>query len=200
MLPEDTLLRELLYVMGPGGKHRLWIYHKGDNKSAGLITQSKMLQLLQEDLTHFPDIANKTLTELKLADPKEIRSITTDKTVLDAFKAMSANDVQALAILNEKGKLENQISSNDVRLLSLFGDFFENLELPIKDYLEKIHAYCSRPRESLMCKADEPILDVIKRLTSHRVHRLFVLDDDAKPVCVVSISDILRALWPFSAQ
>jgi len=200
MLPTDTLLREMLYVMGPGAKHRVWIYHKGDNKSVGMVTQSKMLQLLQEDLIHFPDIAKKTLAELNLTSQKHLFTITQNQKVLDAFKMMSSNKVQGLAILDENGKLENQICVNDVRLLALFGDFFENLELTIRDYLVKIHAYCNRPRESLMCKSSEPILDVIKRLTSHRVHRLFVVDDDSKPICVVSITDLLSALWPFSSQ
>ena len=31
MLPDHTLLREVLYVMGPGTKHRVWIYNDAKN-------------------------------------------------------------------------------------------------------------------------------------------------------------------------
>jgi len=200
MLPENTLLREMLYVMGPGGKHRVWIYHKNNNQGAGLITQTKMLHLLQEDLTHFPEIANKSIDELGLVTQKEIINIRLDQKVLDAFKMLANRNMESLAILDKDGKLENQISANDIRLLSLFGDFFDNLELTISEYIAKIHDYCHRPRESFLCRRNEPVLDVIRRFTSRRVHRLFVVDEDSRPICVVSISDILRSLWPFSAQ
>jgi len=113
---------------------------------------------------------------------------------------MTENDVQALAILDKDGKLENQFSSNDLKLLSLFGDFFENLELQISHFLAKIQQYYSRPRESLVCHSSDTLLEVVKRLTVNRVHRLILVDEAMRPICVVSTGDILRALWPFCAQ
>jgi len=200
MLPEETMLREIMYVMGMGEKHRVWIYHKDKDMGSGLITQTKMLQLLQEDLKHFPDIANKTLEDLGLAAPKDIISVSLDTKVLEGFKTMVSHNVQSLAILDKDGKLENQFSSNDIRLLALFGDFFSNVELSITEYLEKVHQYCNRPRGSRVCRSTDTLIDVIKKLTSLRIHRLFMIDADEKPISVVSIGDILRSIWPFCAQ
>jgi CBS domain-containing protein len=178
MLPEETLLREVLYVMGPGAKHRIWIYNEAKNMGAGLITQTKLLQTLEEDLLHFPDIGKRTIESLGLANPTQIISISKDKRVSDAFKLLTSSHVQALAILNEEGHLENEFSSNDVKALALFGDFFDNWDMKINDYFNKLHQYCSRPRNPPVCSKNDSITHVMHLLTSHRAHHLFVVEDD----------------------
>jgi 5'-AMP-activated protein kinase regulatory gamma subunit len=200
MLPDNTLLREMMYVMGMGGKHRVWIYHKDHDMGSGMVTHTKMIQLLYEDLPNFPDLANSTLETMGLATPKEIHSIGIDKTVLDGFNMMIKHNVQSLAILDKDGRLENQFSVNDVRLISLFGDFFSNLELPISEYLVKVHDYCNRPRGQRVCRKTETLYETVKLLSTLRIHRLFMVDDDDKPITVVSLGDLLRCLWPFCAQ
>jgi len=178
MLPEDTLLREILYVMGPGAKHRIWVYNDFKNTGAGLLTQTKLLQTLQEDLYHFPDIGKRTIESLGMVDSStEMLTIDTSERVCDAFKLLTSSKVQALAILNEDGQLINEISANDVKALALFGEFFENLELPISEYFEKLGQYCSRPRNPPVCHRNDSLTHVMHLLTSHRAHHLFVVED-----------------------
>jgi len=250
MLPEDTLLREILYVMGPGAKHRVWLYNDSKNTGSGMITQTKLIQALQEDLVHFPDIGKKTIDALGIVNPTEILSIRKDKTIRDAFHLLTSSHVQALAILDENGNLENEISANDIKALSLFGEFFENLEMTITEYFNKLHKYCTRPRNPPVCRRGDSITHVMHLLNSHRAHHLFVVADDPKqganiaglsaglglgpdlglgpngqvqeingyevgnvllgggasgfvarkPLCVVTVGDVIRSLWQFCEQ
>lgn len=219
MLPETTLLREILYVMGPGSKHRVWIYNNNNNTGSGLITHAKLLQLFREDLRHFPDIANKTVASLNLGSDK-VLSIGYEETVADGFKMLTGNNVQGIAILNSEGRLESEITSNDVKHLSLFGEFFENLSLPIKKYYEILNQYCKKDRNPGTCQKSDTLLHVVQVLTSRRASHLFIVEDDAedekereremeenpfqrvekklpKPIGVISAGDVLRALWQF---
>lgn len=49
MLPEETLLREILYVMGPGSKHRVWIYNDIKNTVLQLQDIIHLLSVLIHD-------------------------------------------------------------------------------------------------------------------------------------------------------
>lgn len=179
MLPEGTLLRELIYCMGPGSKHRLWLYNEAKNTGAGLLTQAKLIQSLQEDLVHFPDIAKKTIEALGIANSTDILAVSTSTKVIDAFRLLTSKQVKALAILDDNGNLDNEFSANDIKALSLFGDFFENLEMSISDYFAQRAKYCSRVKNPPVCRRNDSLQHVMHLLTSHRAHHLFVVEDDA---------------------
>jgi CBS domain-containing protein len=50
-------------------------------------------------------------------------------------------------------------------------------------------------RQPVKAKADTPLADAVRRLERHGIHRLVIVaDDDATPIGIVSISDLLPLL------
>jgi CBS domain-containing protein len=50
-------------------------------------------------------------------------------------------------------------------------------------------------RQAVKARQDTPLADAVRRLERHGVHRLVVVgDDDATPIGIVSISDLLPLL------
>jgi len=196
MLPAVTKLREIIYVMGPGRKHRVWLYDSSSNLAVGMITQSKMFHILVEDLIHFPEIGNKTIEEAGLNVPEHVICVDFDTTILDAFKLMIGNKVRGLGVCDEDGILVNTFTSSDVKSLVLFDEFFNNLHLTIKTFLEKSKKYFLRRMDIITVSSTDTIYQAIQKLQHHRIHRLF-LTEAGKPVRVLSLSDLLTALWKF---
>eukprot|EP01111_Echinosteliopsis_oligospora_P018937 TRINITY_DN8935_c0_g1_i1.p1 TRINITY_DN8935_c0_g1~~TRINITY_DN8935_c0_g1_i1.p1 ORF type:complete len:360 (-),score=35.19 TRINITY_DN8935_c0_g1_i1:9-1088(-) len=197
MLPATTKLREIIYVMGPGRKHRVWLYDTNTSQAVGMITQSKMFHILVEDLVHFPHIANRTLEETGLAAHENVICVDINTTILNAFQLMIENQVRGLAVTNEKGVLVNSFTSSDVKSLALFDEFFDNLHLPIKSFLEKGKKYFMRRMDIITASPSDSIYQTIQKLQHHRIHRIFLTSQDGKPVRVLSLSDLLIALWKY---
>ena len=63
------------------------------------------------------------------------------------------------------------------------------LSLPVGEFLRsRSGGHLPAP---VTVKATDKISFVIEALLSHRIHRVFVVDADMKPVSVISLSDIL---------
>jgi len=51
-----------------------------------------------------------------------------------------------------------------------------------------------RPRFVVSAKMNDTLEQVIQKLVEHKIHRLYVIDDDHKPVGVISLKDILMEI------
>jgi CBS-domain-containing membrane protein len=47
---------------------------------------------------------------------------------------------------------------------------------------------------SITCKADATLADVLSRLASSRIHRIYIVNENSKPIRVVTLSDLLAAM------
>jgi len=46
----------------------------------------------------------------------------------------------------------------------------------------------------VFCRLNDSIAIVVKMLTYYHVHRVFIVDADSKPIGIISIHDVLKAL------
>ena len=79
-------------------------------------------------------------------------------------------------------------------------DMFDLFAVPVSDYLKQIKER-SRSQSSpvvrreglpIFCHSNDTFGYVIKTLEHYRVHRLYIVDDEKKPIGVVSLHDILQ--------
>ena len=67
---------------------------------------------------------------------------------------------------------------------------------PIKNFLEKVRqensaSQGSRPRHPVTLSETSTLEEAIEAMASHRLHRVFIVDQNKKPIGVISIQDIL---------
>jgi len=164
-----------------------------DGNVIGLISQSKVINHLYKNVEHFPDsTAAKVNNCFK---PSKVVSITADKTALDAYRLMIQERVSGLAVVDQEGKLVGSLSCSDLKG-SMESNLFHDLYLPIAMYLDKGTQQFDR-KQSLIpvaCTVDTTIYEVLHKLSSKHIHRLFVTNNDNKPIGVLSLCDIISMM------
>ena len=157
------------------------------------------------------------VTEANVSDQKPVStygivSVTPSTSCIDAFRVMRNNSVSAVAIVSEKdGKLLGAFSETDI---SYFADpdFAMALGLSVSQFLFLRHnalpkithgvfagadAFDAALQNPLYdawrvyCKLEDKLEDVLELMSTGAVHRIWVVDDDRKPIGCVSLVDIL---------
>lgn len=187
---------ELVELFSTSGLHRIGVVNSSDDDHVRhIVTQSDIIQLLSKKL--YED--NKSLgveihTSIGLISNLKKRitldnpiSMSLNATTIHAFWLMSFHKVYGIAVV-ENDRLIANISASDVKGLS--GKLpFSVLLLPLKEFIRKANI-----KPVLKCTWNTPLSAVIHQLALFRVHRLWVVDADDKPVGVITLSSILDFL------
>jgi CBS-domain-containing membrane protein len=174
--------------------HRVAVFNSED-KLVGLLTQSRMLEFIYQNKHRWnSEIAKKTMKVVKpldftnvalssFRDPVE-KCLLTDPT-WQAYRKISHKEISALAVTNNSGVLMGCLSVSDLKRSG--DDFLKDMYLPVGEYIRK-----SRPTEGgISCTDAASIDEAIRWTISNKVHRIFVVDDQSKPLRVISLCDFI---------
>jgi CBS domain-containing protein len=163
-----------------------------------LLSQSDILRWLWNNLDRDPALrerAEKSLQELQLVDPKglPVLGIPSSSKALEGFALMEFHKVPAVAVLKESrdansGKLEATLSASDLR-----GIYREKLipllDMNVLEFLKQIGPQLGR---QVTVTPQDKLRDCMDKLLSGQVHRAWVLDDQFRPVGVITLTDIIK--------
>jgi len=177
--------------------HRVIVLDDSGN-IINLITQSRLVALLSTVLDTVPD-GPKTLQELNLGF-KQVISVRDNTTAFQAFKVIRDKKLLAVAVVDEQGKLVGNVSVSDLKALGYRLEYFKLLTAPLFTYLRVV-----RDRSELVSPKliDQPVLYVkpkdslaytLRLLYTYRVHRVYIVDDDRKPIGVVALVDVINKI------
>jgi 5'-AMP-activated protein kinase, regulatory gamma subunit len=181
------------------GVHRFLVKGESQEGEAAyrLLSQTDVLRSFSCN----PDDAalnalDKTVGEaVQLKTPLTVKS---SDTALRAFRALHQNSVSAAPVVNEDGVLVANISSSDLRNLSA-GTLKLVLE-PVLTFLGDAKAMglktsVPRARSPVSTTSECTLRSLINTMLIQRVHRVWVVDDARKPIGVVSMTDVVRAVY-----
>jgi len=152
-----------------------------------LLSQSKIIQFVSENMDKFPHELGKTVQELGIGF-REIISVNTTETVLAAMEKLRTHQINGVAIISD-GKLVGNISPSDLKDVYIIPmGLSDVLNSTIADYL----AY-KRKAAIKSVTSRNTLADVIRLIVTHHIHRVYVTESGA-PVGVITLSDIL-SLW-----
>lgn len=160
-----------------------------EGKVLQYITQSDILRALADHTSILQPILNRTLKDLGYK-PKEVHTITTKNKAIDAFKLIKDLRVNAVGVVDENGKLVGNISSSDIKLIDHDAKYIHRLFNNAEIFIIKVQQFNKLSGGVETCKIDDQLSDVIKKLQERKIHRLYVVDNENKPVSVLSISDL----------
>lgn len=107
-----------------------------------------------------------------------------------AFHAMYRAGVSAVALVDGEGRLAGNLSATDLR--GLGATDFGRLASPAERFVRGPNTGLA-PR-LVRCARDAEAGDAVRLMLVERVHHVFVSGDDGKPLAVVSMTDVVRAL------
>jgi len=189
-------LLKAIEIMVNTRAHRVIVVNES-GQLVNIITQSRVVAILSTLLDTIPG-ATKSLKELNLG-LKPVITLPKDLTAFQAFKQLRDKNATGLPVVDENGALIGNLSVNDLKLLGYNLEYFKLLTLPLTEYLKETQ----NPEKStlvkkkefqqlLTVKPDDTLSFAMKLLYVYRVHRLYITDDQNKPVGVLSLHDVLK--------
>jgi len=174
------------------GLHRVAVIDEQFNL-VNIITESQVLRFLHSNMKELGSIKDKPVSDLNMTKEKMILVKETDSAV-DAFKKMITENVSGLGVVNEHGKLVENISLRDLKAVQHDGRMMWRLHQSCKHFLEKVRNETPeerRPSHVICVTPKDKFSHVIQLSVNHGIHRIYVVDEEKKPIGVISLKDIL---------
>jgi len=154
-----------------------------------IISQSDVARYLNQNLHLLGDNANKLIKDLRSIAAGDIVTADGEQSALSAFKLLASNLVSAVPIVDKKGVINGTLSLSDLKLLQ---DDLSPLLLSTAQYKEK-----QEPQAQIVCHADDTLASVVGQLANSNVHRVWVVDEESKPISVISITNVCEFISQF---
>jgi len=122
-------------------------------------------------------------------------SITSDKTAFEGYHLIKMNQISGIAVVDSDGKLVGCLSASDLKG-SLEVNLFDDLYLPIELYLQKRSLEFSSElnRSPISCSLETSIYELLHKLSTNQIHRIFCLDSFGQPIGVLALCDIISMM------
>lgn len=141
------------------------------------------------------DLVERSVKELGLVkEANEVHAVPTSVTALDAFRSMNQLDLQAIVVVDANtGVAVSNLSAADLR--GLKPSTLKMLLKPVLEFLDDMNNGLGRKRRLIAIKPTSTLATAMLQVLVGRVHRVWVLNDEKRPVGVVTLSDILRIFY-----
>ncbi|XP_057972354.1 SNF1-related protein kinase regulatory subunit gamma-1 [Malania oleifera] len=179
----------------------------GEGKIDNIITQAAVIHMLAEcaGLHWFESWGTKKLSELRLPSMKSSQMIQVyeDEPVLQAFKLMRKKRVGGIPVIQSGGrKAVGNISIRDVHFLLTAPEIYKDFRsITAKNFLTAVRSYLEQHQEAspmlsgmITCTRDHTMKELILKLDSVKIHRVYVVDGDGNLEGVITLRDIISKL------
>ncbi|KAL6973053.1 SNF1-related protein kinase regulatory subunit gamma-1 [Sarracenia purpurea var. burkii] len=179
----------------------------GERKIDNIITQSAVIHMLEEcaGLHWFESWGNKKLSDLDLPlmKPNRIIKVYEDEPVLQAFKLMRQKGVGGVPVVERDGrKAVGNISVRDIQFLLIAPEIYKNhRSITAKNFLTAVRSYLEEQKGAspllngmVTCRRADTVKEVIVKLDSKKIHRIYVVDGEGNLEGVVTLRDIISKL------
>jgi len=209
MLAENKNLKDVIDALATKQARRAIIHESSESAPIkGMLSQGQLLRYMYEHRANTlkSDFWDTKISDYAdLADRKNVITVNLSTKVCDAFRQMRDWGVSAIGVVDdvpEKGKtgavakLVGNISATDVKLLGYDLRYFKALGFSTNEYLGAVMPKDHASGEVVCVKegGNDTMGDIIGKLVENHIHRLYVIDNEGKPVGVISMTDILLAL------
>jgi len=157
------------------------------NTISGVISQSDVIQYLDEQVQNMPDVTATPINQLGLA-VSDVISVLNSDTLMKAFLTILSFNITGVAIVDQNGALVSNISASDLK--GVTEATFYKLEAPIHQILLN-HATKLPP---VSCKPDATLGTLLSLFAKTGVHRVFVTNDQNQPTAVITLTTLLKAI------
>jgi len=190
-LMEDASLEDLFKQFSESRTqyHRVGVHSK-DGKILGIIAQSDLIQFIGKHLDVLP-MADKTLKELGLL--RGVVTMRSDIILGDTLEVIAAKGVSAVALTDYENKLIANFSASDLR--GVTRGMVSWLSKSTIDFLQNYGRGPKPPIVETESTSFKQAVDKLARLSNERIHRLYLIDSNDRPIGVFSLTDVFPILY-----
>lgn len=192
---EDASLFSLLKALSQGA-HICAVLSKNGNELSTIVSQGTAFRCMYNqfikvnklgDTIRLESLFNKYITT-------KLITIKNNQTAYETFSLMANKNLSGLPVVDNSGKIVHNTSASDVKGW-LGANKIINLQENIEDFLINIRKQNKSKNTSYpvsFCKKDESFSKAINKLFATRYHRVWIVDDNTKPIGVLALTDIFR--------
>lgn len=198
--------------------HRFGFFDQ-EGKITQIISQSDFIAFLATRISELGPLSSESILSLNLAN-QAVECVEPQTSAIRAMQMMKDKGVSSLGVVNHEGKLIGNFSASDFRSLQSehFGslalplaeflalshrtEFVWHSEHPTSDAAHKFatdpirrgrpHVAGEEVGQALILVApSETFGSLIVKFATNRVHRVYIVDEDEKPVGIVTLTDVL---------
>jgi len=147
-----------------------------------LITQTDMIRFIHKHWDQFGDFKNTQ----NISFIKPVYTIPHKQLAIYGFQLMRKKEVNAIAVINESGSFVTTLSDSDLRAFTQ--DQFEYLFVSTTEFLSRAHG--GEIRKPVVCSDTDNLKRVVDLIVREKIHRVWIVDGEMKPIGVVSMTDI----------
>jgi len=180
------------------GVHRCLVCFPSENYKCYVFTQTDVVRYFYNNRVAAEAIMKTPITETGPGIQRVVRGRVTKRklvcvkdtaTALSAYQKIYEQEVNAVAIVSaDDGSLIATLSASDIR--GMTNTDLSDLDIPILDYIRKAQGGQINKQVTVPNSADVSIGDVINLIMEHKLHRVWVLENN-KPVEVITLTDII---------
>jgi len=206
----NTSITELVDIFY-NGAHRVPVMSDDGLKLLGVISQTDLMNILVQcmGLLHRAE-RTKTLAELEFGEKESLITVHSLEKVVDVLKRMNQvlkKPVSAVPVVDGDGKLIANFSASNLTGLNQAN--FGNLLLGVYEFLLKAREEGKEKFQKafqglkslhpITCTMESTFQSVVFNMVTNRVHHLWVVDKEEKPVGVVSMTDLFKVFLPWAS-
>lgn len=180
---------------------RVPVLSQKDGKVIQIISQSQVTHILADRVKAGGVLTDATPAKSGLGI-KSVFCIKDSDQARDAFQLMVDKNVSSVCVVDENGEVLTAVSTKDIRLLPRLesaGISTQNLlDTNVREFVYlvrrqteldgKSHAAC------VTVELNTPLSQVLGKLAATKMHRVYVIDAQRRPVGVISCSDVVVSL------
>lgn len=169
-----------------------------DAKVCGMVTQSMMISLLQQNEARLGAMRHIKLRDVDPSLVPSVLSVRSSEKAAIAFRRMADNGMSGLAMVDEQGYLVDAITVRDLRGIGTSGEKFHRLSYDCTFYKDLVKSEFARqtPSSPVWVTGEATLGEVLRLMDDGNIHRVFVCTRDvvnAKPLpyAVIAQRDFL---------
>lgn len=206
-LQESDNFLTMLLLLSKYKMKSLPVVDIAEGKIENIITQSAVVHMLAECVGQhwFENWGTKRLSELGLPMMKheQVVKVYEEEPVLQAFKLMRVKGIGGLPVVESDGrKVIGNISIRDIQFLLTAPEIYKNdSSITAKNFLTAVRSYLEEHQETspmlrgiVTCHKDDTIKEVILKLDSEKIQRIYVVDKDENLEGLITLRDIISKL------
>jgi len=185
---EDTPLLDVVRIFA-SEVHRLAVVDKVQKERVlNVISQTDIIKFLTERGVWIGSKLEKPITEVGL-EPLGVCSVRDENNVVDVLRFMKTRSVGGVAIVDRDNRLIANFSASD--LVGLNESNFPLVALNVKEFLTRMYGY---PKAPIFCKTTDTVETIMLKLTVHKVHRIYVVNNHMQPTGIITLTDLMQFL------
>jgi CBS domain-containing protein len=195
-LPSTANLQDALGLLSKPDVHRLLIVNS-EGTICGVLTQSQVVHFLNSRKPQLATLMNQRVKELWKIGEKQVETIDFNKFVIDALLRLIDKNISGIAVVNDSGQIVGNISASDLKRMDVHNpyqlsyDIYESIQV-FMNLSEAGHNKRLPQFEPIIVKQEDTLGSVIETIVSKGVHRVYVVDENKRPIGEISLCDIIQ--------